>query len=99
MSVFYIFIILVFGYVIINCILDSNSPEEKIWTVLVDKKIEFFFDANNVMCESYVLSFIIQGKKKNFDVSYANYKKHEVNEKGTLVYKRNKFVDFIVKDS
>ena len=48
MPVFYIFIILVFGYVIINCILDANSPEEKIWTVLFDKKIESFFDANNV---------------------------------------------------
>lgn len=99
MSIFYIFIILGFGYVIINCILDAGSPEEEIRTILVDKKIESFFDANNIMHERYVLSFIVQGQKKKFDVSYNDYKKYEVNEKGILVYKRHKFVNLIVTDN
>lgn len=92
---FYILAILVFAYIIINFILDSKAPKENIKATLIDKKVESFMDANNVMNERYTLIFDINNKTKKFDVSYSNYKNSEVGSIGTLTYKRNKFVSFL----
>lgn len=44
-----------------------------------------------------MLFFAVKDKKKAFEVSYNKYMKYEVNQEGTLIYKRNKFVDFVSK--
>lgn len=95
MSVFYILVILVFTFVIVNFILDSKAPKTDVKAKLIDKLVESSVDANNIMQENYILVFNINNQKKMFSVSYANYKKYKVGVTGTLTYKRNRFVDFI----
>lgn len=95
MIMFYILIGIVVGYIVINLILDFNSPKKSIETILIDKYIDTFFDANYVVMDRYMLFFKVNGKSKTFEVSYDKYMEYEVNQKGILIYKRNKFVDFI----
>lgn len=95
MSVFYILVILVFAFFIVNFILDSKAPKTDVKAKLIDKLIESSIDANNIIQENYILVFEINNQKKMFSVSYANYKKYKVGVTGTLRYKRNRFVDFI----
>ncbi len=95
MTIFYILVGIAFGYIIVNLILDYKAPKESIKSVLVDKYIDTFVDANNVVMDRYMLFFKIKGKKKAFEVSYNKYMEYEVNQEGTLTYKRNRFVDFV----
>ena len=45
--------------------------------------------------EEYFLIFLIETQEKRFSVSYKTYKNFDINDKGILTYKRNKFVSFI----
>lgn len=78
MLLFYILVIIIFSYVIINFILDNTAEKEEKNAILIDKIIDSFVDSNNILMENYVLIF-------------------KINDKGILTYKRNKFLDFIVK--
>lgn len=96
MPLFYILVIIIFSYVIINFILDNTAEKEEKDAILIDKIIDSFIDSNNILTENYVLIFKINDKNKKLAVSYQNYQKYKINDKGILTYKRNKFLDFIV---
>lgn len=97
MTISYILVGMVFGYIIVNLILDAKAPKESAEAILVDKYIDSFVDSNNVVIDRYMLFFVVKDKKKAFEVSYNKYMEYEVNQEGTLIYKRNKFVDFVSK--
>lgn len=97
MILFYILVIIIFSYVIINYILDNTAEKEAKEAILVDKIIDSFIDSNNTLIENYVLIFKIGDKTKKLVVSHQVYQKYKINDKGMLTYKRNKFLDFIVK--
>lgn len=96
MPLFYLLIIILFSYVIINFILDNTALKEEKDAVLVDKIIDSFIDSNNILTENYVLIFKINDKNKKLVVSYQTYQKYKINDKGILTYKRNKFLGFVV---
>lgn len=96
MPLFYILVIIIFSYVIINFILDNTAEKEEKDAVLIDKIIDSFVDSNNILTENYVLIFKINDKNKKSAVSYQTYQKYKINDKGILTYKRNKFLDFVV---
>lgn len=97
MTIFMIIVLILFGYVIINNILDSKAPIEKIEAKLIKKGIDNTIDTNNIINVNYVLVFKIPMGKKSFFVKYSEYEKFNQNDEGELVFKRNRFVDFIVK--
>ena len=97
MALFWLFAFRVFGYIIFNHVLDSKAEVEKKEALLIDKSVETYFDSNNVMMENYILCFDIDGERKNFSVKYSLYQKYEVGDKGILLHKRNRFVDFEVE--
>lgn len=97
MTIFMIIVLILFGYVIINNILDSKAPIEKIEAKLIKKGIDNTIDANNIINVNYVLVFKTPMSKKSFSVKYSEYEKFNQNDEGELVFKRNRFVDFIVK--
>lgn len=99
MNIFIVLAIIVFLYIIVNFILDSLSKEEEVDAVLIDKNIETKLEENGVVMESYILRFNFLDIVKYFSVSYRVYKKYNINDKGILIYKRNRFVDFKVKGS
>ncbi len=96
MPLFYLLIIILFSYVIINFVLDNTALKEEKDAVLVDKIIDSFIDSNNILTENYVLIFKINDKNKKLVVSYQTYQKYKINDKGILTYKRNKFLGFVV---
>lgn len=96
MQLFYLLVIILFSYVIINFILDNTAEKEEKDAVLIDKIIDSFIDSNNILTENYVLIFKINDKNKKLTVSYQTYQKYKINDKGMLTYKRNKFLDFVV---
>ncbi len=98
MTIFYILVGMVFGYIIVNLILDAKALKESTEAILVDKYIDSFVDSNNVVMDRYMLFFVVKDKKKAFEVSYNKYMEYEVNQEGTLTYKRNRFVDFVPND-
>ena len=95
MLLFYLICGGLFTYVIVNIILDNSSKEENVEATLIDKKNDTFIDANNMIFEEYALIFLIGTQEKRFSVSYKTYKSIDINDKGMLTYKRNKFVSFI----
>ena len=57
MIVFYILAILIFGFVIVNFILDCKAPQESVEAVLIDKKIEsFYVFLNKKSIKNHVIS-------------------------------------------
>lgn len=97
MILFWILVILVFSYVIFNFSMDEKAPLEKAQATLIRKDIDNYIDANQIMNQTYVLTFDVDGKTKKFAVNYSVYSKYEENQKGVISFKRNKFVDFAVK--
>lgn len=97
MNIFLIIVLLLFGYVIINNILDSKAPIKKERAKLIKKGINNIIDSNNVINTIYELVFKTSTGKKSFSVDYNKYKQFNQNDEGELTYKRNRFVDFIVK--
>lgn len=97
MNIFLIIVLLLFGYVIINNILDSKVPVKKEEAKLIKKGINNVIDSNNVINTNYGLVFRTSMGKKSFSVDYNKYKQFNQNDKGELIFKRNRFVDFIVK--
>lgn len=95
MLLFYIICIGTFIYVITNIILDKTSKTETIDATLINKRTDSFVDSNNIMFEEYLLIFLIEAREKSFSVSYKTYKSIDIDDKGLLTYKRNKFVSFI----
>lgn len=73
--IFYGLDILVFGFFIVNVILDSVANETRIKATLIDKYVE----SVNMMTERYILCFSFDNRIKYFDVSYFTYKKYLVN--------------------
>ena len=45
--------------------------------------------------KSYVITFQCKNKKRNFDVSEFSYNNYIINQKGTLIYKGSRLIDFI----
>lgn len=97
MPIFLIVFSLVFGYIIINIILDNTASTQKEKATLTKKYIDTMIDANNIMTENYILVFKTKTKTKIFSVRPSQYKKYYKLDKGELIYKRNKFVDFVRK--
>lgn len=62
MLLFYILVIIIFSYVIINFILDNTAEKEEKNAILIDKIIDSFVDSNNILMENYVLIFKINDK-------------------------------------
>lgn len=73
MTIFYILVWIVLGYIIFNLILDALASKESTEAILVDKYIDSFLDSNNVVMDRYMLFFAVKGKKKAFEVSYNKY--------------------------
>lgn len=57
MNIFLIIVLLLFGYVIINNILDSKAPIKKERAKLIKKGINNIIDSNNVINTIYELVF------------------------------------------
>lgn len=83
--------VLAFVYVIVNFILDSKAQIQEVDAVLLEKRIDTRINDDNI------LIFKVNDNKKIFAVSYDYYKKYNENDKGRLVFKRNRFVDFKVR--
>lgn len=96
MYLFYILVAIIFGFVIVNFVLDAKALEEKVKAILIKKSTDTFVDSNNVIMNSYIFTFEFDGKIKKFEVSYHIFNKFNKNDEGMLTYKRNKFVDFEV---
>lgn len=96
MTIFLLIFFLFLGYIIINWILDEKAPEEKTEATLIKKKTSTMIDANQVMHTTYLLIFDIEGTTKKFHTSRKIYKQYEEQQKGILIYKRKRFVDFII---
>lgn len=96
MTIFFIIVILIFSYVFINWLLDEKAPKEKVEALLVKKKVCTSMNANNIIHKNYVLIFDVKGSRKKFNVNNRKYKQYKENQEGILVYKRKKFVDFII---
>lgn len=94
MYLFYILVVIIFGFVIVNFVLDAKAPEEKVKAILIKKSTDTFVDSNNVIMNSYIFTFEFDGKIKKFEVSYHIFNEFNEKDEGTLTYKRNKFVDF-----
>lgn len=54
-------------------------------------------DGNGVIHDSYYLYFKYNDTEKKFSVNRSIYNKYKENEKGILIFKRNRFVDFVIK--
>ena len=74
MTIFMIIVLILFGYVIINNILDSKAPIEKMEAKLIKKGIDNTIDANNVINVNYVLVFKTPMGKKVFLLNIVNMK-------------------------
>lgn len=96
-ALFWILAIACFAYVITNLILNETAQEETVRAKLVKKDIDTVIDSNNMINTSYILTFDIDGKNKRLVCAYKNYEQYEENQIGTLTYKRNKFVNFVVE--
>ena len=48
MYLFYIFGAIIFGFVIVNFVLDAKAPEEKVKAIIIKKSTNTFVDSNNV---------------------------------------------------
>lgn len=94
MYLFYIFGAIIFGFVIVNFILDAKAPEEKVKAILIKKFTNTFVDPNNVIMNSYIFTFEFDGKIKKFEVSYHIFNEFNEKDEGMLTFKRNKFIDF-----
>ena len=97
MNIFLIIVLLLFGYVIINNILDSKAPIDEIEAKLIRKGISNVMNSNNVINTTYELVFKTPKGQKSFSVDYNKYKSFDQNDEGKLIFKRNRFIDFIVK--
>ncbi len=91
------FFVILFICVIINWYLNEKAPEEKVKAILIEKKTFTNLDANNVVNVTYYLKFDINGNIKNFNVNRREYKKYKEKEKGMLIFKRKRFVNFIIE--
>ena len=96
MYLFYIFGAIIFGFVIVNFVLDAKAPEEKVKAIIIKKSTNTFVDSNTVIINSYIFTFEFDGKIKKFEVNYHIFNEFNENDEGILIYKRNKFVDFEV---
>ena len=94
MYLFYILVAIIFGFVIVNFVLDAKAPEEKVKAILIKKSTDTFVDSNNVIMNSYIFTFEFDGKVKKFEVNYHIFNEFNEKDEGMLTYKRNKFVDF-----
>lgn len=97
MQIFLVIALLLFSYVIINNILDSKAPIKKVEAKLIKKGVNNVMDSNNIINTNYELIFKTLTGKKSFSVNYSEYEKFNKNDEGELIFKRNRFVDFIVK--
>lgn len=97
MKIVFIFVCFVVVYIIVNFIVNTASPEEKIEAVLAGKIINSHTDANNMPYVSYTLCFDTAKEKKKFNVKKADYEKYSRGEQGTLIYKGRRFVDFEIE--
>ncbi len=95
--IFIIIVVLAFTYVIVNFILDSKAPIQEVDAILLEKRIDTRITDENIINDDYILIFKVNDNKKIFAVSYDYYKKYNENDKGILVFKRNRFVDFEVR--
>lgn len=93
----FLIIVLFLGIALGNWYLNEKAPEEQVQAVLIKKKKRTSMDANNVMYDDYFLTFEINGATKKFKVRRNIYNQYNENTKGTLTFKRNRFVDFISK--
>lgn len=96
MYLFYILVVIIFGFVIVNYVLDAKAPKEKVKAILIKKSTNTFLDSNNVIIDSYIFTFEFDDKIKKFEVNYHIFNEFNENDEGILTYKRNKFVDFEV---
>lgn len=97
MRLFLFLAVLAFLYVIFNFCIDEKAPLETAQATLIEKDIESSIDANQIMHQTYVLTFDAEGKTRKFVVNYSVYSKYEENQKGVISFKRNKLVDFVTK--
>ena len=89
--------ILIVATLIINWRLNEKAPEERVEAILIKKSMYIDTNINDYNTNTtYTLKFDVNGKIKKFRVRHSAYKKHNENQKGTLVFKRRRFVDFIV---
>ncbi len=97
MSIIMFVVIAFFAYVIVNFIMDEKAPVETTTATLVRKDIDNYIDSNQIMNQTYILTFNINGNTKRFSVNYSTYNKYEEGQEGTISFKRNKFVEFVGK--
>lgn len=94
MNIFIILCLLAFSYVIINFILDSTSSISEVEAILIEKILKQHIKKKSIVNNNYILTFEFNNIINNILVKYSMYKKCNIEDKGILIYQRNRFVDF-----
>ncbi len=97
MIIIFLIVILFLGVFVGNWYLDEKAPEEQVEATLIKKKRVSSMDANNVITDNYFLIFQVNSESKKFKVRKTIYNQYEEHEKGILIFKRNRFVNFVLK--
>lgn len=97
MIIIIIIFVIFIGITIGNWYLNENAPEEKIEGTLKEKKKVSSINADNVVHDNYYLIFEIKRETKKFKVNHSIYKKYHKDATGILVFKRKRFIDFIIQ--
>lgn len=95
--IFFIFFFAILIRIVVGWYLNERAPEEQTEALLVKKRTSVSVDANGMPNRYYYLTFSVNGDNIRFSVGRKVFKRYEENMKGTLVFKRKRFVDFIVQ--
>ncbi len=90
--------ILIWIGIMIRVFKDRFSKEKEVDAIIVDKqcyaKRVYSKSQDPYTKKEYVITFLCNKKKMCFDVSEFSYKGYKINQKGKLVYKGNRIIDF-----
>ena len=89
--------LLVFVRIVYKVIKSRTSPEKTVEAVVVGKNVVERFSkySGNSKTESYVIAFMVEGKKKTFYVSEFSYNNgYNIGEKGMLTYQGDNLISF-----
>ena len=86
----------VFVRIVYKIIKNQTSPVKTVEAVVVGKNVVERFSkySGNAKTESYVIAFMVEGKKKTFYVSEFSYNGYDIDEKGMLTYQGDKLISF-----
>ncbi len=98
MSIIIVGVIAFFAYLIAISIKNKKAPIESSAATLIGKDIDKYVDSNQMLNQTYILSFDINGETKRFTVDDSVYNQYEEGQECKICYKGNKFIGFVDDD-